>query len=207
MNLIDETLFENDLPSNVTLDGEYSLDIKPTPSGRKCLNAKTDIVNGPFYFWFWKQFETLPNTNLRLQMTASVDTEIDSFGIGWQIIHNNQYAVMFARANFYRNTVEVINNTTPHIWTKYENIALSQFPKDYCKSFNIWLDCNPISFTYSQFGIQDNMTGVETVIPLSISNVPSTNTGINSYKIKINPKGVLGIQASARIDCIRVYEL
>jgi hypothetical protein len=211
VNLIDETNFADypftDPYRTVTLDGDYELQKKPTPTGQECIYVKTDVVNNPFYFWFWKDFPDLPNKFLRLEVTASVDTILESFGIGWQIVHNGQLGIVFGRANFSLNKVEVLNTTSPHIWTAHNNFPLSHLPKDFCKSFNIWLDCNPITFEYLSFGVQDNLTGASTVIPLNYSCVPTPNAVPNRYRIKINPKSVSGVQATARIGSIRVYEL
>jgi hypothetical protein len=209
MNQVLQTDFENALDPNIELVGTCLFDTPNALVGTTSLRMVTDPSEAPYYFWYWHHNLPVQSGVVRLEVTAAINNNVRSFGIGWQIVKNNMLAIMFARINYANNRIELVQNTNPHIWqTVAEPVPLALRSNNPLKIFRYSLDLDVDTLTYKRVCIHDFLSRTlpnEYIYLLNIVNIPTPYQESDSMTIKINPQGTEGVTAAVWLDNIRVF--
>jgi hypothetical protein len=205
-NLVD---FEGALPSGTILDGSYVMERNNSMIGDVSLRMKTDPVNAPYYFSYWNSGFPVINGVVRLEVTAAINPDIRSFGIGWRIYKGDTLAIMFARINYGNDCIELVQNTDPHIWqTIVSPIPVQLRQNNPLRPFRYSLDIDIDTLTYKRVRLHDftNRSGIaDFVYPISIENIPTESVEADGMTIKIHPQGSLGVTGVAWMDNVTIW--
>lgn len=189
--------------------GTWSLDSTNPLIGNKSFKMLTNPNLPPYYFYL---FSTLPyNPNpIKIGLTASLKTNIETFGIGFQIVKNGQLAIMFTRLNFTTNEIQTLRVTSPHVWESIGTIPYAFRRDNLIEPFKMSLEISPSTWGYNKFSLHAicKPSGINKWdYPLTIVAEPTSSPQPDKVMIKINPQSKLGIVGEARIDNLEVKEI
>lgn len=204
------TDFEGELDPNVLLDDGYVLDTVNPLVGERGLKMPTDPVNAPYYFYYWHSNLPLLTGVVRLEVTAAMDNNLNSFGIGWRIVRNGQLAIMFVRVNYGTDRIELVQGTAaPHIWqTVASPIPVALRNSALLRPFRLSLDVDVDTFTYKRVRLHDFLDRTlpnDYTYVLDIPNTPTTDANPNGMTMKINPQGMNGKVGVAWMDEVKIF--
>lgn len=195
---------------NISLQGEYEWDTSHNLIGEQSLRMTTNPSLQPYYFYLFAS-RPYTDTPIKIEVTAALSANTESFGIGWQVYRDGQLAIMFARLNYTSGNIEILETTAPHIWQTVAPIPFNVRRDNVLQPFRMWLSIDPETMTYTEFGFHAycliNGTTNRWVYPLSTAAVPTTTENTDALMIKINPQGKFNASATVWLGEIEMSEI
>jgi hypothetical protein len=204
------TDFEGELDPAINLDGDYIVDHNNALVGDSSLRMATNPNNAPYYFSYWHALPLMSGL-VRLEVTAAINNNVRSFGIGWRVNKGGLLYIMFVRVNYDNDRIELVQGTPlPHLFLPVATpIPIALRSNNPLRPFRLSLDVDVDTMTYQRVRLHDftSRNAINDFVwPINIVNNPLKDPYTpDGMTIKINPQGSAGLSGATWMDEVTVF--